>query len=60
MISKREILNMTFGIVDEVERLEEKVKKLETEVKKIKSCTCGKNTDGVKRKPGRPRKEKKA
>ena len=58
MITKKELMNMCFNLMDEVENLKIKVKKAESDIKKIKSCTCGKNTDGVKRKPGRPRKEK--
>ena len=56
MISKKGLLELYIGLLDDVEALEDKVIELEHDLKKIKSCTCGKNTDGVKRKPGRPRK----
>lgn len=58
MISKREIMETCFGLMDEVDDLYIRIDKLDKEINKIKSCSCGKNVDGVKRKPGRPRKQK--
>lgn len=56
MITKKELLSLYIGALDEIEELAIRVDKLEHDFKKVKSCACGKNTDGVKRKPGRPRK----
>lgn len=59
MTSKKEIIEVCYKLMDEIDDLCIRVGRLEKGMEKIKSCACGKNVDGVKRKPGRPRKQDK-
>lgn len=58
MLTKRVLLDMLCGLSSEIDGLTDRVETLEKEVHKPKPIKKGENIDGVKRKPGRPRKQK--
>lgn len=58
MITKRQLLGMICDLATELDDLRDDVRTLEKEVHKPKPIKRGTNTDGVKRKPGRPKKQK--
>lgn len=58
MITKRKLQNYIYDIWEQLDRLETRLHKLEKETYKPKPIRRGVNTDGVKKKAGRPRKNK--
>lgn len=58
MITKKALLNYIYDIWGDMEVLESRIDKLEREARKPKPIKRGTNTDGVKKKVGRPRKNK--
>lgn len=58
MLTKRVLLEMVIELSSELEGLEDRIDTLEREVRKPKPIKRGENVDGVKRKPGRPKKQK--
>lgn len=58
MITKRQLLNMICDLASELDSLRDAICELEKEVRKPKPIKRGTNTDGIKRKPGRPKKQK--
>lgn len=57
MLTKNKLLGMICDLADELDEMHIRLKELETEVHKPKPIKRGTNTDGVKRKPGRPKKQ---
>lgn len=58
ILRKNHLLAMLLDLSDELLDLREKVEELEQEVHKPKPVKRGTNVDGVKKKPGRPCKDK--
>lgn len=57
MITKKVLLSYIYDIWGEIDALESRIDKLEKESRKPKPIKRGTNTDGVKKKVGRPRKK---
>ena len=57
MLTKNKLLDLMCGLAADIEKAQDRIANLEKEVYKPKPIKRGTNTDGVKRKPGRPSKK---
>lgn len=57
MLTKNKLLDLICDLAADIEEAQDRIANLEKEVYKPKPIKRGTNTDGVKRKPGRPRKK---
>lgn len=58
MITKKQLLNMLCDLAVELDDVKAEIIELKKEVHRPKPIARGTNTDGAKRKPGRPKKQK--